>query len=194
MTSLGLLLAAGPGTRYGGPKILASDGRWLSAAVDALIGGGCDEVLVVVGAAEPEMPEGATAVVNTAWRDGMGSSLATGLARAAAGTADRVVIHLVDTPDIGADVVRRVLDASTRTGTARAIFEGRPGHPVVVPRSSWTAIVDAAVGDQGGRGFLRRNPDVVLVECGDLATGRDIDVPERHPASTDPSSTRSSTT
>ena len=43
---LGVVLAAGAGTRYGMPKILAHDGRWLERAVAALRDAGVD-VLVV---------------------------------------------------------------------------------------------------------------------------------------------------
>ncbi|HRD14869.1 MAG TPA: NTP transferase domain-containing protein, partial [Mycobacterium sp.] len=47
----GVLLAAGAGTRFGMPKVLAERGSWLRAAVAALSGGGCDDVVVVLGAA-----------------------------------------------------------------------------------------------------------------------------------------------
>ena len=49
------------------------------------------------------------------------------------------VLHTVDTPDVGADVVRRVLDAarSSASGLARARYGDRPGHPVVIARRHW---------------------------------------------------------
>jgi hypothetical protein len=37
-------------------------------------------------------------------------------------------------------------------------------------------VVETAVGDQGARSYLA-DRDVTLVECGDLATGRDVDRP-----------------
>jgi CTP:molybdopterin cytidylyltransferase MocA len=48
----GILLAAGAGTRYGNPKALV-DG-WLADSVDTLFEGGCDPVLVVLGASARE--------------------------------------------------------------------------------------------------------------------------------------------
>ncbi len=177
MTTLGVVLAAGAGTRYGSPKILAHDGLWLDLAVRALRDGGCDEVLVVVGAAAPEMPPGAQAVVNDEWRTGMGSSVRVGLQTCETTDADLAVLHLVDTPDIGAEVVGRVLDHAASTGIARATFDDTPGHPVVLARRWWAEVAEAATGDQGARTFLRGNPDVITVECGDLATGRDHDRP-----------------
>ncbi len=59
--------------------------------------------------------------------------------------ADYAVLHTVDTPDVGADVVRRVLDAarSSPSGLARARYGDRPGHPVVVPRRQWAELLEA---------------------------------------------------
>ena len=53
----GLLLAAGAGRRFGGPKALVQDGQgpWLHRAVRALLDGGCVDVLVVTGAAAQEV-------------------------------------------------------------------------------------------------------------------------------------------
>lgn len=170
---VGVLLAAGAGTRYGKPKVLAADGDWLDRAVAALDGGGCDDVVVVLGAAVVEVPAPARAVIAEDWADGMSASLRAGLA--AADGAGCVVLHLVDTPDVGADVVARVLAASVETGLARAVFAGRPGHPVVIGAAHWPALASVLSGDQGARAFLSGRDDVVAVECGDLATGADID-------------------
>ena len=78
--AVGLLLAAGAGVRYGMPKVLAEQGKWLRAAVAALAGGGCDDVVVVLGAAVVDVPAPARPVVAEDWQRGMGASLATGLA------------------------------------------------------------------------------------------------------------------
>jgi CTP:molybdopterin cytidylyltransferase MocA len=54
--TVGLLLAAGAGTRMGRPKALVVDehGPWLTRAVTTLLDGGCDRVLVVLGAGADE--------------------------------------------------------------------------------------------------------------------------------------------
>ena len=180
MDAVGILLAAGAGTRYGMPKVLAHDGAWLRAAVRALRDGGCCEVIVVLGAApDAEVPSGARRVVAPDWATGMGASLRAGLAAAAATGAGRVVLHLVDTPDVGADVVARVLQRPEEL--VRATYQGRAGHPVVLGRRHWAGVAAVARGDAGARGYLRHRTDVVTQECGDLATGRDIDEPEIHP-------------
>lgn len=171
----GVLLAAGAGSRFGMPKVLAENGDWLARAVTALAGGGCDEVIVVLGAAVVDVPAPARAVVATHWADGMSASVREGLG--AVGAAEWVVLHTVDTPDVGADVVARVLGAARGSGSglARAIYQGCPGHPVVVARRHLAALGAALHGDQGARVFLGGRDDVIAVECGDLATGVDID-------------------
>ncbi len=178
----GLVLAAGAGTRFGMPKVLAADGDWLARAVGAVHAGGCAEVLVVLGAAEVDVPPPARAVTAREWADGLSASLRAGLAAVDALDVDWVVITLVDTPDIGADTVRRVLDAAraSASGLARAVFGGRPGHPVVLARRHWPALAGRLQGDTGAGPFLRGRDDVLAVECGDLATGADIDEPQRN--------------
>ena len=173
----GVVLAAGAGTRYGMPKVLAEKGDWLKQAVVALDGGGCDEVIVVLGAAGTEavdVPAPARAVHATHWSDGLSASLRAGLGAADAAFA---VVHLVDTPDVGADVVARVLGAarSGPSGLARAVYAGRPGHPVVIARRHWPELLAGLSGDAGAGPFLRARDDVIAVECGDLAVGADID-------------------
>lgn len=170
----GVLLAAGAGTRYGKPKVLADDGRWLRACVAALANGGCHEVVVVLGAAVVEVPAPARAVVAPDWASGLSASVRAGIE---AVDADYAVLHAIDTPDVGADAVRRVLDAarSSRSGLARAHYGDRPGHPVVIARRHWPDLVSGLHGDEGARPFLAGRTDVIAVDCADLASGQDID-------------------
>jgi nicotine blue oxidoreductase len=173
-TAAGVLLAAGAGTRFGMPKVYAAQGKWLQLAIDALVGGGCGEVVVVLGAAVVDVPAPARAVVADDWADGLSASLRAGLS---AVDADFAVVHTVDTPDIGADVVRRVLEAAraSSSGLARAVYATSPGHPVVLARRHWAELLGGLSGDEGARLFLGARADVVTVDCADLATGRDID-------------------
>lgn len=170
----GVVLAAGAGSRFGMPKALAGQGEWLAAAVRALHDGGCDDIVVVLGAAIVDVPAPARAVIAPDWSTGLAASLRAGIS--ALGGADYATLQLVDTPDIGADVVRRVLAAAPASGLARAVYEGRPGHPVVIARRHWPALLEQMAGDTGAGPFLRGRDDVVSVECSDLATGADIDV------------------
>ncbi|MEV0711358.1 nucleotidyltransferase family protein [Nocardia aurea] len=180
----GIVLAAGAGTRYGYPKALAEGGAWLRAAVAALRDGGCDPVIVVLGATGPApatvaLPPGARHVWAPDWATGMGASLRAGLKAAAGTPAEYVAIMPVDTPDVGAAAVARVTAAAfaAESGIARAVFHGTPGHPVVIGHEHWTSVWRVAVGDSGARTYLAGREDMVCVTCDDVATGLDRDFP-----------------
>jgi molybdenum cofactor cytidylyltransferase len=173
----GVLLAAGAGRRYGKPKVLVEG--WLDTAVGALRDGGCDEVILVLGAAEVAAPTGVTAITEPHWQEGLSASVRAGLAHVDRMHADYAVLHVIDTPDVGAAVVARVLGRAlaSPSGLARAHFGERPGHPVVIARRHWPDVLARISGDQGAGAYLRTRPDVEIVDCSDLAGGQDIDEP-----------------
>jgi molybdenum cofactor cytidylyltransferase/nicotine blue oxidoreductase len=169
----------------GRPKALVEgpDGApWVASAVRTLLDGGCDDVTVVLGAAASEarhlVPDAAHVVVAPDWAVGMSASLRAGLSSLVVDDdATAVLVHLVDLPDVGADVVQRVLGLGAGPSVlARAAYGGRPGHPVLLGRDHWAGVLAEAQGDAGARAFLRAH-DVVLVECDDLADGVDVDRP-----------------
>lgn len=185
---VGVVLAAGAGRRMGVPKALLRDAHGVSLlerAVAALRDGGCEHVVVVLGAQASDVnlapSDDVSVVVADDWATGMGASMRAGLdacERVEFGPAV-AVITLVDVPDVDARVVARVLRASAADGSdalARATFDARPGHPVVIGSTYWAAARAVATGDRGARDLLatRRHR---LVECGDLASGADVDTP-----------------
>ena len=183
MTVQGLLLAAGRGSRMGTPKALVVDDAgtpWLGRSAGVLAAGGCDGVTVVLGAAVdaavPLLPPGTGHVVADDWAEGMSASLRAGLG-SLPDDVDAVVVSLVDLPDVGPDVVARLLSAGAGTDAlARATYDGRPGHPVVIGRDHWSGVLETLAGDTGARAYLEAH-GATTVECGDLATGRDVDSP-----------------
>ena len=180
----GLLLAAGAGRRYGMPKALVEGGAWLRRAVATLTTGGCNPVLVVVGAQAdqviPLVPDTAGTVLAADWAEGMGASLRAGLGElihSAQPQVQAALVHLVDLPDVDASVVRRLVALASPTVVARAGFESQPGHPVLLGREHWAGIVSAAHGDRGARDWLAGRSDLIVVDCSDLASGIDVDRP-----------------
>jgi molybdenum cofactor cytidylyltransferase len=174
-----LVLAAGAGVRFGPDqsKLLAPvDGRpvleWAVRAqcevellerVAVVVGARSDEVLggVDFGRAEP--------VVCSDWDRGQSASLRCGL-QALAG-ATKVVVTLGDQPLITPAVVELLAAAD---GGTRAVYDGRPGHPVVLGPDEILALTSLS-GDRGARDLLRGGP---TIEVGHLCSGRDVDTPD----------------
>jgi CTP:molybdopterin cytidylyltransferase MocA len=178
----GIVLAAGAGTRYGGPKALARDasGRsWLQLVCAALAEGGCDEVVVVLGAeaerAAALVPEAVRAVVAADWAEGLSRSVRAGL-RAAEG-ADAAILTPVDVPGLPAAAVARVRAAAgdrPRRALVRATYDGAPGHPALVGAEHWPQLAWQLTGDTGAGAYLARH-GARAVPCGDLWDGLDTD-------------------
>ncbi len=198
MRLVGLLLAAGAGRRMGGPKALLRDDHgvpFLDRALGVLLEGGCDRVGVVLGAGADQAravlaeagwsdDEAVSVVVSEDWEEGMGASLRAGLRSLASDGAgdldgDAALVSLVDLPDVDPAVLRRVVAAAegpARAALVRATYDGRPGHPVLIGRDHWEGVAASARGDHGARDYLAARTHT-LCECGDLATGRDVDRP-----------------
>ena len=181
----------------GTPKALRRDEHgvpYLDRVIGTLLEGGCASVTVVLGAAADEArglldrdgwtdDEAVTVVEATDWDTGMGASLRAGLETLQDRTgADVALVSLVDLPDVGPEVVARMCAVAAGPSTlARATYHGRPGHPVLLGRDHWTGAAGSAAGDKGARDYLATH-DVREVDCGDLATGRDVDHPSDLPA------------
>lgn len=189
-----VLLAAGAGTRLGrGPKaLLPFRGTTLvSHAVTEILAGGCQEVVVVLGAGAAAvraagLPRGARAVENPNWAHGMGGSFAVGVE--AVGLAEDILVALVDQPGMNADLVARLLDAHTPGRITAAGYrdkdstrgELRRGHPIVFAARWAVAAAATASGDAGARVFLRAHPELLdVVDCSDLDDGADVDTVEQ---------------
>ncbi|HEX3689730.1 MAG TPA: nucleotidyltransferase family protein [Solirubrobacteraceae bacterium] len=181
MAAAGVILAAGAGTRFGAsPKQLASvHGRPLlewavraQCAVPEL-----DRVLVVLGSHAGEIAGAvdfgrAETVVCEQWASGQAWSLRRGVASVAdGGEVAKVVVTLGDAPLVTPEVIRIFVEQPPR---ARALYRGRPGHPVVLGPEEIAAL-SALEGDEGARGLLKGGPEV---EVGHLCSGRDVDTPE----------------
>lgn len=175
------------------PKSLLADadGRaLLDVVARRMLASGCAGVTVVLGAEAvraarllpPDLREaGVEVVVAEDWADGMGRSLATGLAAVEGGPASAVLVSLVDLPDVDEPVMRRVVDAWRAAGAhadalVRATYAGTPGHPVLIGRDHWEPLRGTLTGDVGAQPYLRARK-VLEVSCEDLSTGRDVDRP-----------------
>lgn len=181
-----VVLAAGSGSRFGASaKQLAElDGIPLLEhalrAVEAVPA--IDRIVVVLGARAEEIRVGvdfghARPVVCADWADGQAASLRCGI-EAVAG-ADAAVLTLGDMPRITPEVIARFAELAVEHGAvarARAVYDGLPGHPVVLGRE-YFAQITALEGDVGARELLKAI-GAYPIECSQLCSAADVDTPE----------------
>jgi CTP:molybdopterin cytidylyltransferase MocA len=177
-----IVLAAGGGERFGGPRALVRvDGRLLvDRAVEAASDAGCDPVLVVLGMDEEQVRaqaalDGAQVLRNPAWRSGAGSSLRLALQTLGESAGSEAAVLLVaETPGVNAAAVSRLVqDADTKSLRA-ATYAGRRGYPVLLGRDHWAGVSVLASGDVGERAYLSAHAhELSLVACEDIANGNE---------------------
>ncbi|MFW2334563.1 nucleotidyltransferase family protein [Ilumatobacter sp.] len=174
--TLAVVLAAGGGSRFGGPhhKLLAPlNGERVAQtairhALDARIG----PVVVVTGAADltevlaavggHDHPDGAPAerprpIHNARWADGQATSLQLAVADARRLGVKAVVVGLADQPFVDPVAWRRV--AASASPIAVATYGGARRNPVRLHRSVWPLLPTA--GDEGARSVTRLHPELV---------------------------------
>jgi molybdenum cofactor cytidylyltransferase len=171
LTTAAIVLAGGGASRFiGNHKLLTPfRGRPLAAwAIDAALGSGVDEVVIVTGAVDladlaPLAHDRARLVANPEWHEGQATSLAAGIDAAEAAGHDVVVVGLADQPLIPAEAWRRVAE-NAHSPIAVATYDGVRRNPVRFAHEVWSLL--PRTGDEGARSVLKARPDLVTeVEC-----------------------------
>lgn len=173
---MGVALAAGAGVRFGGPKAPFNyQGiRLVDRAVANLRSGGCESVVVVLGAWVGEVPGADEILINPNWESGLSSSLRVAIEFAVDSVYERICLTLVDLPGLTPDAVRRIL--ASESGMASATYRGAPTHPVVITREHWSPLLNTLSGDTGARNYLRGQGALVdEIAIDDVAVGDDLD-------------------
>jgi molybdenum cofactor cytidylyltransferase len=179
---VGVLLAAGSATRFGGDKLLAplADGTSIGVAALLNLARAVDVVLAVVRPGDDALASaleagGARVTVCPQAAEGMGASLAWGVR--AAPLAAGWLIALADMPWIQTATIARIVEA-LRAGAPIVAPSWRDsrGHPVGLA-SRFFGELSALSGDEGAKAILRRhNPTLIATE--DAGVLRDIDTPQ----------------
>jgi nicotine blue oxidoreductase len=127
---------------------------------------GVDDVVVVLGAYGVETD--ARVVRCPDWERGPGASLRCGLAALTEETEAAVVV-LADGPELDPGAIERVVGRWRKGGgdVLAATYGGERSHPVLLARTAWDRVPDEGA----------RDLPATLVDCGDLASPGDVDVP-----------------
>ena len=186
MRSVAVVPAAGSAERFGGTKLLALiDGEpLLDRTIAALLEGGVDQIVVVVGPDADELKRDVNAfsdprvwpVVNPDPSRGMFSSLQAGMSEA---QGDALVVLPADMPFVQPATVRLLLATfAARSAIVSPRSNGKRGHPVILPPDLRDEIrsADALLTLHD---ILKRHPDLrVDVDVEDRGVLRDVDRPE----------------
>ena len=183
-TTLGVLLAAGSGTRFLGSqhKLLSHiDGQTIfSRSLSAMTGSHLDGFIVVSGAVDLSDQIGDVEEVhNPDWKSGQRSSVITAMQFARMHGYDAIVVGLADQPFLTSEAWTNV--ASSTSPIAIATYNGARGNPVRLHSSVWDTFEDLdADPDAGARSLIHMHPELVRgVVCegnsADIDTTEDLD-------------------
>lgn len=184
----GVIPCAGASTRMGTSKALLDAGgrSFLAAVVGALVGGGCDPVVVVVAEGQTEEERkardaGAVCVVNPEPGEGPITSLRLALALLD-GRVEGVAYLPVDHPLVRAETVATLVDAFLASGAPLALptHGGQRGHPPLFRRTLFAELRDPAL-EGGARTVVHDHLDeALLLPVTDAGVVADIDTPEAY--------------
>ncbi len=180
---VGILLAAGSATRFGGGKLRAplDDGTPVGVRALRNLLPCVDTVIAVVRPADEALARqlaenGATVTVCPHAGDGIGQSLAWAIRTTPLGRG--WVIALGDMPWIQVATTRRIVDAlDVGAALVAATHRGERGHPVGFSRAFFAELA-ALTGDEGAKTVLHAHAtELRLIETEDAGVLRDVDTP-----------------
>ena len=181
-----VVLAAGESKRMGVPKLLLPyrGATIIEAVLDAVTASGADATLVVLGANRTAIREKirrfrVSVAVNTRFREGMLSSIQTGIS-ALPRRCRAALVVLGDQPALPPSALDALIDAwnEGRKGIVVPVFGGRRGHPLLLDLK-YRREIDGLTPETGLRGLLAAHPeDILEVDVPDGAVLADIDTPD----------------
>lgn len=181
---VGVLLAAGGGSRFGSQKLLAHvNGTPIVATAARTLASVVDHLIVVVGSEAKSVIAAlsgidATIVGNVRWADGLSTSLRLGVS-AAPPDIEAAVIALGDQPGIDPAIVRQAIGTWRETGKpiVATRYRGAQGHPVLLGHAVFNEVKSIS-GDVGARDLIKRDATRVAFVDVDADAPRDVDTPD----------------
>jgi molybdenum cofactor cytidylyltransferase len=161
-----VVLAAGMATRMGAVKqLLPFRGKTvLEQVLDTLRASEVQEIVVVLGfaadAIRARVPlHGINIVTNDAYREGMASSLRTGISAVDPAAAAALIV-LADQPLVQTSTINRLI-AGRDSPIAIPVYNGMRGNPVLIGRSLFPEVLQLS-GDTGCRALFSAHAERIL--------------------------------
>ncbi len=184
MRIAGLVLAAGESKRLERPKQLVKyrDRTLLNIAIQTLLDTGIKDVFVVLGSqrtriASSILSSGVITIYNDEWKEGMGSSLSTGVkAIKFDNHVDGVLIMLCDQPKVSVDHLNALINSANQNEKIICSeYNGIYGAPAIFPKSYFAELM-LLKEDEGARKVISKYADKISIPCKECAI--DIDTQE----------------
>lgn len=162
-----LLLAAGEGRRMNfQPKaLLAFHGRTFIEQVLDQLSGPVDDIIVVTGAHREAVrsfvQDPVREAFNQDYATGLLSSIQCGL-RACSAETEAVLITLVDLPFIRKQDYENARKSWKKGYLLRGMSQGKPAHPVIIPREMFAEIREQPPHDRGCSFLFEAHPELTL--------------------------------
>ncbi len=181
-----VVLAAGSSKRFGPRNKLlhAVEGvPLLCRVLDAFEGIGLEGLVVVTGHESERVDKllgarGIRSVFNPNYKEGVGTSLASGVQSLQGMGLEGVLVGLGDLPGLKREHVASVRAAFMQAGgnaIVQPCFDGKRGHPVCFPARCFDPLL-ALKGDKGARELIAQEGDrVILVPLESDGCVRDLD-------------------
>jgi molybdenum cofactor cytidylyltransferase len=169
-----LILAAGSSSRLGRPKqILRFEGQTLIERIAQVALEVTDYVLVVLGANEAEIsphlelllsthPKQFDSVINSKWKDGIGSTLSFGVQKLAE-ASDAILILLSDQPFVDEVLLRKILQgfAENKSPIVACSYANQLGVPILIGKQFFEELI-LLQRDKGAKEILNKHIGKVL--------------------------------
>jgi CTP:molybdopterin cytidylyltransferase MocA len=160
-----LILSSGLSERMGTPKALLkwnSSTTFIEKLIHEYLDTGCLKVVCTVNpllypfATDLKLPENVKFVLNEHPDWGRMYSVKLGLLKLQG--SDFIFLQNVDNPFIDAKIIRRIKDTADSEAWCSPTFQGRGGHPVLLPDALIKAILDDYSPDSTLQQLLKRHP------------------------------------
>jgi len=180
-----IVIAAGLSSRMGYFKPLLDIGGKpaLTRLLDSISTAGLSRTCVVTGhgheTVEAALPPGCIAVYNADYENGMFSSIQAGIEKAT--ETDAALLFPVDVPLVAPETIKGLVAEWEKGDVSRFAvpeFEGKNGHPLLIPRAYFGAILDYT--GEGGLKEIRNRyiSEMLRYETNDRGCVLDMDTPE----------------
>ncbi len=180
-----VILAAGESKRMGQPKLsMAWEGKTiLEHTIDNCLSSMSSETIVVLGYKAKELARvigdrPVISVVNPAYRNGMSSSLISGV-KIVSSRTQGIMLALADQPAIDSQTINKLIEifGKRQKNIIIPVYQGKRGHPVIFHIKYREELLNIR-GDIGAREVIQRHVDDILeiaVDCKGVLI--DIDTP-----------------